>query len=315
MIDQEEYLISFSNLKSGLFKNQDNFLNDKKLIKYYNNTHFGIPICLPNNIKYFDYSKANFFEIDKKYFSKKIFGTSNLNYIGNKKYFRYGSTFAYNVKIKKKYKPKVRFYMDNVKSIKSKILQLNKKKQKICAMQIRNVPHFGHEAVFKFILKEFDLLILNPIYGIKKKNDFSDRLISIALKYMEKKYKNIKFLPFFSNFHYAGPREAFHHMHIRENLGFENFYIGRDHAGAENNFKPLDAIKAVKKEKSKFKLNIFSSSGGYYCQKCSNYIIKGTCKHQKLKNISGTSFREYLFKKRLYPHADKQLQNLINKKI
>ena len=84
--------------------------------------------------------------------------------------------------------------------------------------------------------------------------------------------------------------------------------------GAENNFKPL-SIKAVKKQESKFKLKIFSSSGGYYCQKCSNYIIKGTCKHQKLKNISGTSFREHLFKKSLYPHADKQLQNLINKKI
>ena len=119
MIDQEEYLISFSNLKSGLFKKQDNFLSDKNLIKYYNNTYFGVPICLPKNIKYFDYSKANFFEIDKKYFSKKIFGTSNLNYIGNKKYFRYGSTFAYNVKIKKKYKSQVRFYIDNVKSIKS----------------------------------------------------------------------------------------------------------------------------------------------------------------------------------------------------
>ena len=65
-------------------------------------------------------------------------------------------------------------------------------------MQIRNAPHYGHEAVFNFILDRFDLLVLNPIFGIKKKNDFSDRFISKALKFMERKYKNIKFLPFFS---------------------------------------------------------------------------------------------------------------------
>ena len=36
-------------------------------------------------------------------------------------------------------------------------------------MQIRNVPHFGHEAVFKYLLTKFDFLILNPILGLKKK--------------------------------------------------------------------------------------------------------------------------------------------------
>ena len=45
-------------------------------------------------------------------------------------------------------------------------------------MQIRNVPHFGHEAVFKYLLSKFDFLILNPIFGLKKKNDFKDIFIS-----------------------------------------------------------------------------------------------------------------------------------------
>lgn len=71
MIDQEEYLISYSNLKAGLLKNQDDFLSNKNLRKFYNRPYLGVPICLPKNIKYFDYSKANFFVIDKKYFGKK----------------------------------------------------------------------------------------------------------------------------------------------------------------------------------------------------------------------------------------------------
>ena len=58
-------------------------------------------------------------------------------------------------------------------------------------MQIRNVPHYGHEAIFKYILSNFDILYLNPIYGIKKKNDFSNLYISKALKFIK---KNIRML-------------------------------------------------------------------------------------------------------------------------
>ena len=60
--------------------------------------------------------------------------------------------------------------------LKTKTLKKNqkfiKKRKKVCAMQIRNVPHFGHEAIFKFLIKKFNLLILNPIFGIKKKMIF-----------------------------------------------------------------------------------------------------------------------------------------------
>ena len=35
--------------------------------------------------------------------------------------------------------------------------------------------------------------------------------------------------------HYCGPREALHHLNLREKFGFNVFTIGRDHAGAENN--------------------------------------------------------------------------------
>ena len=61
-------------------------------------------------------------------------------------------------------------------------------------MQIRNAPHYGHEAVFKFLIKKFDFVILNPIFGIKKKNDFSNKYISQALKFIEKKYNKNKIL-------------------------------------------------------------------------------------------------------------------------
>ena len=85
-----------------------------------------------------------------------------------------------------------------------------------------------------------------PDFWNKKKNDFSSSYISIALTYIENKYKKIRFLPFPSNFYYAGPREALHHMNLREMLGFNFFYIGRDHAGAESLYPAENAVKIVR---------------------------------------------------------------------
>lgn len=312
MEDDEEYLISYANLKSRLFDHQKKFVNSIEIEKFYKKPFYGIPQLLPKNIRYFDYSKAIFFKINKKKFSKKIFNTDNLNYIGNKKIFRYGNEFASNVFLKKKYEKRLNWYKKNIEEVRRSIKNLNKSKKKICAMQIRNAPHFGHEAVFRFILKKFDYLVLNPIFGIKKKKDFSDLFIKKALNFMQKKYTNIKFFPIYSNFYYGGPREALHHLIIRKNLGFQCFYIGRDHAGAENLYNNLSAIKVAKKYKNKFSIKILTSKGGYYCKICDKYLIKDSCRHKKLTNVSGTEFRKCLNRKFLYVHADKKLQEILS---
>ena len=215
--------------------------------------------------------------------------------------------------LKKKYKNKLNFFIKKTLELKKKVKQLNSKKKKVCAMQIRNVPHFGHEAVFKHILSKFDFLYLNPIFGIKKKKDFSDKFISKSLRYIKKKMQNVQFDPLWTNFHYAGPREAIHHLIMRQKLGFNFFYVGRDHAGAENLYGHDDAIKTVKKLKHKFKIKPFVSKGGFYCRNCKKYVIKDSCKHMNLKNISGTEFRKHIESKIFYKHADKKLQKILFK--
>ena len=127
MDDEEEYLISYANLRAGLFTYQNNFLDKKTLNKFYENPFMGVPICLPYGIKFFDYSKAEYFTIKKLEFSKKIFSTTKLSYIGNKKYFRYGNTFATNVKLKKKFYHRYKLYLANIKSLKKKSFTIKKK--------------------------------------------------------------------------------------------------------------------------------------------------------------------------------------------
>ena len=56
MTDEEEYLISYANIKSNLFKKQKKFVSSGQIKKFYKNEFLGIPQCLPVNIKFFDYS-------------------------------------------------------------------------------------------------------------------------------------------------------------------------------------------------------------------------------------------------------------------
>ena len=79
----------------------------------------------------------------------------------------------------------------------------------------------------------------------------------------------------------------------------------------QNLYPQSRAVKLVNKYKSKFKIKPFVSKGGYYCKKCGKYVIKGTCMHKNLTNISGTEFREHMNKKLIYKHADKNIQKLI----
>ena len=130
---------------------------------------------------------------------------------------------------------------------------------------------------------------------------------------MQKKYKKIYFLPIWSSFYYAGPREALHHLSMRQNLGFNFFYIGRDHAGAENLYKSNAASKISTKYKNFFSIRPVKSDGGYFCEKCNDYVIKNSCNHKKLIDISGSEFRTFLKKKIIYPHADIKLQKIIYK--
>ena len=99
-------------------------------------------------------------------------------------------------------------------------------------------------------------------------------------------------------------------MILRQSIGFDNFYVGRDHAGAENLYSQTSAIKSLYKFKKKFKIKPFISKGGFYCIKCKDYVIKGSCKHKNLINISGTKFREYMKKKLIYNHADENIQKI-----
>lgn len=309
------YLIDYANLKQGIIKYQDNFLDEEQFNKFERKIYLGFPLVLPKGIKYFIYDNRYTFKLNKERVLNKIFKSNKRNYIGKKIFFKFGNEFSYNVRIKKKYIKHVDFINNFNKNLIKKITFL-KRKFYISSFQTRNIPHYGHEIIIKSLMKKRGLVIINPLIGMKKKGDFKNEILSKIFENLlsHNEYKNkVFFNPLIANMHYAGPREAIHHINLREMLGFNRFTVGRDHAGAENNYKPLDAYNIVKKNLKKFKINVFLHKGSYYCKSNKKIILKSSHKDSNLTEISGSEFRENLLSKKYFKYARRSTQEYIYK--
>ena len=108
------------------------------------------------------------FKLSKKYIAKYIFKTKKLNYLGIKLFFENGNNFIFLLSLKK-YLNLVRKISSHNLRVKKKVSKLNKKFKKVCAFQTRNIPHSGHEAIIKHLLKSFKHVVVNPVIGPKKR--------------------------------------------------------------------------------------------------------------------------------------------------
>tara|TARA_X000000950_G_scaffold265506_1_gene339863 strand:+ start:179 stop:1162 length:984 start_codon:yes stop_codon:yes gene_type:complete len=306
-------LIDFANLEGKLLLPNMNFCNQRVFYQKIDKLELGIPMLLNANDNRF--YKKNFFKLSENLIQKKIFLTKNRNYIPLKNYLKKGNEYCEPINVKKKFFKKFQFILRYNQSLINYIKKLKRKKLKICSFQTRNIPHLGHEEIIKYILNFCDHVVINPIIGLRKSGDINNFFLNKSFKFLiKKKFKNkVSFFPLISNMFYAGPREALHHLVVRQNLGFDYFSIGRDHAGAFGQYKPLSAVNLCKKLSKNFKIKTIYHSGAYYCEKCKKIIISNThLKHKKyFKNISGSEFRKQLQKKKIYKYADPNLQRYL----
>jgi sulfate adenylyltransferase len=310
------YLIDYANLKHGLIKNQSEFLTKNSFDSFCKKKYLGFPLVLPLGIKYFDYSKSTEeFFISKREARKYIFECKTNDYIGMKIFFKFGNKFCTGASIKARYKKDLNFIINFNEKLKL-LIKKNKIQYITSSFQTRNIPHLGHELIMQKLMGPNKMLFINPLIGIKKKKDIKNDVLKKVFTYLKniKPYKSkILYGPVICNMNYAGPREALHHTYIRELLGFDEFSVGRDHAGAENNYPAMNAKIFVKNNKKKFKIDVFFHNGAYFCNKCKKIILKGDCNHESLDGISGSEFRKKLKKCIIFLHARKSLQKYINK--
>lgn len=249
---------------------------------------------------------AKIYTYDKKYYARKIFGTTDTHHPG-----------VFNVLKKKNYLlgGDITYLGDNVRHesdhyytpTETKKIFRNKGWETVVAFQTRNVPHRSHEYIQKHALKKVDGLFVQPVIGEKKKGDFKDDVILTSYKIILEKYypSNRYFLGILPiKMNYAGPREAIMHALIRKNFGCTHMIIGRDHAGVGNYYDPYAAQNIFDNFNEKeLGITILKYQNVSYCNACKKLISADMCNHHDSKKIflSGTIIRNIIKNRKSLP--------------
>jgi sulfate adenylyltransferase len=282
---------------------------------------WSIPILLPveeeiwNNLKVGDeiaiYDKydrpiaimviEDKFSLDLDFYCKNVFKTTDDNHPGVAFVKRDGNKFVGGEIVILLNRPKrenidEKYYFDPTQT-----REIFEKKgwKKIVAFQTRNPIHRAHEYIIKCALETMDGAFIHPLVGETKADDIPAdvrmKCYEVLIEnYFNKDKVHLSVLP--APMHYAGPREAVHHMLMRKNYGATHMIIGRDHAGVGNYYGTYEAQEFVEQFVDELEIQPLKFEHAFYCTKCENMATAKTCPHSKEFHIhlSGTKVRQML---------------------
>lgn len=307
-------LISIENISSNLLI--ENFAISRSDFFKYTDICKGLPILVPADPDICKFKECDTFFLSDSELMEMYYGKVKPDYIGFKLSFN-SNKFLSSWTVRKEFTNKLSKISKLNHSSRNKIQNLKSKFNNIAAFQTRNIPHFGHEAIIQELLKQSDHVVINPVIGPKKTGDLTLQALDKVYRYLaDTKYNNqISFIPIYAQMFYAGPREAIHHALLRQRLGFSKFTVGRDHAGADGFYDPLEASRVINENRDKLQISVFCHPGAVFCKKCKKPIISDTCchNHSQLLDISGTALRNSLKSGTNYEYADLEMQNFIKR--
>jgi len=313
---------------NGAFSPLDHFMNKDEIMDVAFNLNlngilWSIPIMLPVNKDIFEKAqekdkiilkhenvplalleiedKFTLNENEKEKIAEAVYKTTSLDHPGVKE-FMSESSYYLSGKVYLLNRPKREegikdFYYLDPKNTRREFEKRGWKR--IVAFQTRNPIHRAHEYITKCALEIVDGLFIHPLVGHTKKDDIP---ASVRMKcyevlienYYNKKRVFLSVLP--AAMHYAGPREALHHMIMRKNYGATHMIIGRDHAGVGSFYGTYEAQEFVKKYIDKLEIEPLFFEHAFYCKKCEGMATTKTCPHPERDRVilSGTKVRAML---------------------
>ncbi len=246
------------------------------------------------------------FQLDKRYFAEKVYGTTDEQHPGVKRTYSLGDIFlAGPVKVFDK--KVIEFEEYNLPPQQTRTIFEERGWKRIVAFQTRNPIHRAHEYLTKCALEICDGLLIHPLMGTTKSDDIPGNIRMECYKalidnYYPKDHVLLSIMPV--NMRYAGPKEAIMHAIVRKNYGCTHFIVGRDHAGVGNYYGTYDAQKIFDRfNPEELKITPLFFDHTFYCQACGNMASIKTCPHDTSKHVvlSGTKVREMLKKGEVLP--------------
>jgi len=239
---------------------------------------------------------AESYNISKREFAKKVFGTEDPAHPGVKKTFESTERVVSGKLREVLSRPDNQFEDSTLRPRETRYLFRQKGWREIVAFQTRNAPHIGHEYVQKTALAFADGIFINPVIGKKKPGDFKDDVILDTYKALVKHYypaDSVVLSVLHYEMQYAGPKEAIMHAIMRKNFGCTHIAIGRDHAGVGNYYGPY-AAQEIFKEFPDLGIEPVFFKEFFYCNRCGGIASEKICPHPASDRLafSGTKLRK-----------------------
>ncbi len=327
IVIKDRYVSDCEMIANGGFSPLEGFMCKEDAENVINNLHlkngllWSIPVVLPildevfNNLKIGDevalYDKNNRliaimvvedkFNLDLENYCKNVFKTTDIEHPGVKVVKEAGNNFIGGEIVRLVNRPvregiDEKYYLDP-----AEVRKIIEKKgwKRVVAFQTRNPIHRAHEYIIKVALEPMDGVMIHPLVGETKPDDIPADVRmqcyeTLIDNYFNKEKVNLSVLP--ASMHYAGPREAIHHMLMRKNYGATHMIIGRDHAGVGDYYGTYEAQEFVDKYTEELGIQPLKFEHSFYCTKCENMASAKTCPHPKEDHVhlSGTKVRAML---------------------
>ncbi len=327
LVISDRYVSDSEMIANGGFSPLNGFMTKEDAEEVINNLHlkngllWSIPIVLPvpddifNSFTIGDevalYDRYNRpiaimviedkFKLNLENYCKNVFKTNDLEHPGVKVVKKHGNNFIGGEIVRLLNRP-IREGVDNKYYLDPSEVRKNIEQrgwEKIVAFQTRNPIHRAHEYIIKTALEPMDGVIIHPLVGETKPDDIPASVRMKCYEVLIENYFNkdrvlLSVLP--ASMHYAGPREAIHHMLIRKNYGATHMIIGRDHAGVGNYYGTYEAQEFVEQFVDELEIQPLKFEHSFYCKKCESMASLKTCPHTKDYHIhlSGTKVRAML---------------------
>jgi sulfate adenylyltransferase len=169
----------------------------------------------------------------------------------------------------------------------------------VVAFQTRNAPHRAHEYLIRLGLELADGVLIHPILGAKKADDFPTEVMVRAYQALVEGFlpqERVALFGLATPMRYAGPKEAVFHALVRKNFGATHFLVGRDHAGVGDFYDPYAAHR-IFDGLPPLGIEIIRVGAVFFCPLCGGMASERTCPgghRAKRLSVSMTQVRRLL---------------------